>query len=395
VADSSAERLRAGVDATAWANPRGDGRFVRNAVARLVALHPEIEWTLYADAGADGADLPRGAAVRRVAQRRPPADALATGAARSVSDVLRLTRSVSRRDLDVFLSPSVYSYFPVLGVPTVVGLHDLNSITHPELVLPGRRDRALWKLKQAVALRRAARLFTVSEASRDAIADRLGIAAQRIAVVPEAADPIFEPQSQTAVDAALRELGLSRAAGYFVFAAGISPHKGLDTLLGACALLRSRRAVPPLVVAGSLEGPYASAGGSVARIAEELGLGPESLRLPGFVSDRDLAALYSGAAAAVVPSLAEGFGLAAVEAAACGAPVIASDIGPHREALGDSGLFFEPGNAAALAARLGDVADAGEGRDELGRRARAAAERLSWDETARRLGALLLDAAGR
>ena len=368
---------------------------MRNAVSRLVALHPEVEWTLYLDEGAEDAGLPSGAAVRRVAQRRPPAEALSKGSARGPADLLRLTRAVHGRDVDVFLSPSVYSYFPVFGVPAVVGVFDANSITHPELVLPGRRDRALWRLKQAVALRRAARLFTLSDASRETIARHLRLAEEDVAVVPCAPDPVFEPQPDAVVDGALGELGLSRDAGYLLFASGISPHKGLDTLLEAYARVRSARSVPPLVVAGELEGPYASAGESVAATGSALGLDGEALRLPGFVSDSGLAALHSGATAAIVPSLAEGFGLAAVEAAACGAPVIASDIGPHREALGDAALYFAPGDASALAAALERVLGAPEERAELGRRGRAAAARLSWDESARRLGALLRDAAGR
>lgn len=386
--------LRVGVDATAWANRRGDGRFVRNALDRLVALHPEIEWTLYADAAsAEVAEFPVGARVRRVGQSRAPTEALGTASRRSPADLLRLARAVRPQDIDVFLSPSVYSYFPVRGLRTVVGIHDANSITHPALVLPLRRDRALWRLKQAIAIRRAASLFTVSEASRRAIARHLGVPAETIAVVPEAADPVFEPQPEVEIDAAIREVGLSREEGYFVFAAGISPHKGLDALLEAYALLSSGPvAVPPLVVAGSLEGPYASATGEVIARAATLGIG-DSLRFPGLISDRGLASLYSATTGAIVPSLAEGFGLAAVEAAACGSPVVASDIGPHRETLRDAALFFEPGDARALSAQLARLIDAPRDRSELGRRARAAAARFSWDETGRRLGTLLVDAA--
>jgi glycosyltransferase involved in cell wall biosynthesis len=387
--------LRVGVDATAWANPRGDGRFVRNVVRSLTALYPEVDWTLYADASsAAGIDLPGGASLRPVRQRRPSAEALTADSSRRPADLVRLTLAVRPRELDVFLSPSVHSYFPVLRVPSVVGLHDANAMTHPRLVLPSRRSRALWRMKQALAVRRAARLFTVSQASRAAISDHLGLAARTVAVVPEAPDPAFFPQPPEAIETALRELGLSREAGYFVFAAGISPHKGVESLVEAYALLRGRsRSLPPLVLAGSLGGPYVSAAGSVRRRITALGLA-ESVRLTGFVSDRQLACLYSGATAAIVPSLSEGFGLPAVEAAACEAPVVLSDIRPHRETLGDVALFFPPGDAPALCERLGRLLDAPGERPVLGRRARAAAARLSWDESGRRLYALLADAGG-
>jgi glycosyltransferase involved in cell wall biosynthesis len=386
--------LRAGIDATAWPNQRGDGRFVRNAVRRLVALYPDVEWVLYADApSAERIEVPDGASVRPVRQGRPPTEALGTTSSRRPADLARLILAVRRREIDVFLSPSVYSYFPVLGVPSVVGLHDANAMIHPRLVLPSRRDRLLWRIKQALAVRGAAHLFTVSHASRAAISDHLGIPAETIGVVPEAPDPVFTPQPADAIEAACRAHGLSREQGYFVFAAGISPHKGLESLLDAYVLLRSRsRSVPPLLVVGSLQGPYASAGGSVRGGIEGRGLGG-IVRLPGFVADRPLACLYSGATAAIVPSLSEGFGLAAVEAAACGAPVVLSDIGPHRETLGGSALFFPPGDSRALRERLARLLDSPEDRRLLGERARAAAARLSWDDTARRLRGLLADTA--
>jgi glycosyltransferase involved in cell wall biosynthesis len=364
-------------------------------VRSLVAAHPEASWTLYADeASAAAIDLPGSASVRAVRQRTAPTEALATGSSRSLADVVRMVRAVRRGDVDVFLSPSVYSYFPVIGVPSVVGLHDANAMTHPRLVLPSRRDRTMWRAKQALAVRRAARLFTVSNASQRAISDHLGVAAETIAVVPEAPDPAFAPQPAEDVEATCRQLDLSRQGGYLVFAAGISPHKGLSSLIEAYSLLRARAGeVPPLVVAGSLRGPYASPADSVRGEIEARRLG-DAVRLPGFVSDRDLACLYAGATAAIVPSLSEGFGLPAVEAAACGAPVVLSDIGPHREALGDAALYFPPGDAPALSERLARLLGAPGEREGLGERARAAASLLTWDETARLLHRLLAEAAG-
>src|SRR5439155_3192020 len=102
-----------------------------------------------------------------------------------------------------------------------------------------------------------------------------------------------------------------------------------------------------------------------------------------------LAALYSGAAAAVVPSLAEGFGLPAVEAAACGTALILSDLLPHRESLCEAALYFRPGDVAALHAHLEQIL-ANEGlRRSLAEQARAAVAGLSWDATAERLRELV------
>jgi glycosyltransferase involved in cell wall biosynthesis len=387
--------LRVGIDATAWENPRGDGRFVRNAVRRLVALYPALDWTLYVDAATvDEIEAPNGARLRAVTHRRRVASGPGAKSTRSPVHLARQTLAARRRDLDAFLSPSVYNYFPVIGVPSVVGLHDATATTHARLVLPSRRDRVLWGAKQRLALRLAGRLFTVSETSRAAISSNLGLPASAIAVVPEAADPVFTPQPRAAIDSALTDIGVRGEQGYLVFAAGMSPHKGLDTLVEAFASLRESRPAPPLIVAGSSEGPYPSLAKAVRERVRALGL-EDAVRFPGFLSDHALACLYSAATAAIVPSLTEGFGLSAIEAAACGAPVVLSDIGAHRETLGDAGLLFPPGNRRALHERLEQLlSDRDEGR-RIGERARTEAGRYSWDETAGRLHDLLLEAARR
>jgi glycosyltransferase involved in cell wall biosynthesis len=384
--------LRVGIDATAWRNPRGDGRFVRNAVRRLVALHPEVEWLLVVDAGDDDGGFPEAVRLRPVRFGRAPVEALSAESARSPRDLLRLWRSVRPGEVNAFLSPSVYSYFPVRA-PALVGLHDANAVLRPELVLPTRRARVLWSVKQRVALRRAARLFTVSEAARSELCRALGLQPAEVAVVPEAPDPAFASRPAEAVSSVLGRHGLSREEGYFLFSAGISPHKGLDTLVDAYAAVRRERpAAPPLVIAGALAGPYASAGGDLRERIAASGIETAAV-LTGFVPDEELACLYTGATAAVVPSLGEGFGLPAVEAAACGAPSVLSDIGPHRETLGDAALFFPPGDADALRGALRRLLDDRRLGLSLADRARAAAGRLSWDEAAGRLHALLMEAA--
>ena len=104
--------------------------------------------------------------MRRVALSAPPG----AGSTRPLGDLVRLTLAARRDSVDVFLFPSVYTYFPVPRVPTVVGVHDLIATELPELTLPSRRARLAWDLKQRLAVRRARIVFTVSEASRAALA---------------------------------------------------------------------------------------------------------------------------------------------------------------------------------------------------------------------------------
>jgi glycosyltransferase involved in cell wall biosynthesis len=306
-----------------------------------------------------------------------------------------MTRAVRRDRLDAFLFPSVYTYFPVVGTPTVVGLHDTIVESLPDLTVPSRRERAAARLKHTIAVRRASRLFTVSEASRGAIAAQFKIPAEELQVVPEAPDPVFTPRSGDRLVTGLAEAGLTGADRYFLYAGGISPHKNVETLIDAYALARGEQSdgVPLLVLVGDLEREtYLSSAASVRERIARHGLA-EDVRLPGFVSDEVLACLYSGSTAVVIPSLAEGFGLPAVEAAACGAAVALSDLPPHHETLGTAALFFPPTDVDALATILRCLSEDESLQSDVAARARDAVAGLTWDAAAAELRTLIHEAA--
>lgn len=382
--------MRVGIDGTGWSNRRGHGRFTRNVVGRLVEAHGDATYVVYVDkTSMQQLELPSNVEVRPVALSRPSVEAESR---RGIRDLLRLSWSVSRDRPDVFLFPSLYTYFPVIGMPTVVGVHDTIAEEHPQLTLPTRSARTNWSAKRRLALRRATRLFTVSQAARMALVERFGLREDRIAVVSEAPASAFRPRDGLDVETALAALGLGTRS-YFLFAGGISPHKNLETLLDAYSKLREARdAVPPLVLVGDLDDEsYLSAADRVRRRIATLELA-EHVRLPGFVSDETLACLYSGATCVVLPSLAEGFGLPAVEAAACGAPLVLSDLPAHRETLDGAALFVRPTDVDGFAAALGRVLDDESERDVLARRAQEAVAHLSWDAAADTVRRLLDDA---
>jgi glycosyltransferase involved in cell wall biosynthesis len=283
----------------------------------------------------------------------------------------------------------MYTYFPIVGTPTVVGVHDAIPFELPGLTVPGTRARLYSRAKERLALAQATRLFTVSEASRRAIAAGMGVSSDRLTIVPEAPDPVFQPTSDDAVAAARAAVGLRQGERY---AGGISPHKNLETLIAAMALLAPPR--PRLVAVGDLEREvYVSAAAGVRERIAAHGLESDVL-LPGFVPDQILAALYTGAWMVVIPSLAEGFGLPAVEAAACGAPLVLSDIAAHRETLGRAAVFFPPRSADRLTAELERLLADDPARRAVGQRCREAVAGLSWNATADVLRDLLREATG-
>ena len=382
--------MRVGIDATGWANRRGPGRFTRGAVEGLVAFDRQTTYVMLAPPR-HGPPLPPGADVLRL--RGAAGAPQPAGASRPPTELARLARAASKAKLDAILFPSVHTWFPTAGAPTVVGVHDVIAATMPKLTMPSRRARVLWRCKETLAIRTAKRVFTVSQASRAAIAARWRLDAAQLAIVPEAASAVFRPRTPAQAEAHLHAAGLQPGEPFLLFAGGISPHKNLAVLLGAVALLHSQgRPGPRLVVVGDLDDEYfLSAAGAVRDRVSELGLSDRVL-LPGFISDEALAALYSTATAVVNPSLAEGYGLPAVEAAACGAPLVLSDLPAHREALDGAALFVRPGDEAALAAALGRLVGDERMRAALGRRAAAAVQGLSWDATARSLRAVLASA---
>jgi len=380
--------MRIGVDATSWTNRRGYGRFARNALTRLAERDVETTYVFVVEAGSP-AELP--GERLEVELSRPAAEAASAESYRPPTDLFRLATAVTRARFDALLFPSVYTYFPSVGSPSVVGVHDLIADDFPQLTMPSRRARTFWQLKQRTAIRLAKRLFTVSEAARTDISTRLKIAPDRLAVVPEAPDPAFTPRPDAAVEHARAAIGLAPADRYLLYAGGISPHKDVETLVQGFA--RLGRDGLRLVLVGALDDEaYLSAATAVRARIDDLGV-TDRVALPGFVSDDALACLYTGAAAVVLPSLAEGFGLPAVEAAACGAPVVLSDIPAHRETLGEDALFFPPRDAGRLAEQVEQLLDSDMLSRALAERGHRRVARFSWDVSADALRTLLHEVA--
>jgi glycosyltransferase involved in cell wall biosynthesis len=176
----------------------------------------------------------------------------------------------------------------------------------------------------------------------------------------------------------LRDTASSPIAGsYILFVGDLKPHKNVPVLMHAYAHLPAGvRSSTRLVIVG--DGP------EKARLharASELGIDAATAFL-GHVPDRVLTGLYSGAAAVVLPSLAEGFGLPVLEAMSRGVPVVVSDVPALRETTADAGLRFDPRKPESLAAVLVDLLSDSSLRAEYGRRGRERAAAFSWERTA-------------
>lgn len=359
----------------------------------MVALAPEHRFVCFGDRRAFEAFPLEAPNVERVevALDASPTLAAAADGARSVSDMLRLTSAVRRAAPDVFFSPSVYTYFPLpLGMRAVVTIHDAIAERFPHLTLPSARARLFWKLKVKLAIAQANIVLTVSEYSRRDLQRVLGIAPQRLRVAVEAPAEAYHPVPPDESLAAARAVGVTAGAGWFTYVGGFNPHKRIDLIIRAHADLARTMSTPPhLLLVGTTTGDvfHGESGRLRALIAE---CGTESLvHWTGFVPDERLRQLHAGAIAAVLPSECEGFGLPAVEAAACGAPVIATTESPLPELLAGGGIFVAPGDLPALTDAMRRLATDPTHRAALGAEALRQTRRLTWEAGARAaLGAI-------
>jgi glycosyltransferase involved in cell wall biosynthesis len=365
----------------------------------MAAMAPDDTFLCFVDRrAAQRFDLSaRNVELIEVPQRTSPTTAAAAEGFRTPMDMLRLTRAVWRVAPDVFFSPTVYTFFPLPpGLRAVVTVHDTIAERFPALTLPTRRDRIFWKLKVWLALKQARLVLTVSEFAARDIASILGVDEERIRVAVEAPAPAFrESDSPERVAQAAARAGVPAGSQWFTYVGGFNPHKRVDVLIEAHAeVARQIPDDPPhLLLIGTRTGDvFHQAGQDLDRLVADAGT-DRLVHWTGFVEDDELRYLHAGAIAAVLPSECEGFGLPAVEAAACGTPVIATTASPLPTLLEGGGIFVDPGDPAPLAEAMMTLLGNGVLRATLGNRAQERASALDWGDAARVSLAALSEAA--
>ena len=349
--------LSVGINASPLAAPRtGVGRYITGLLGALERNpDPEVRCrALFAPGAAirspTGIAARAFAAVRAAAKRLPAAYALA--------DAARAAVLVSEQRRGLTLYHETNHAAPPFSGPVVLTVHDLSTLIVPETEEPARVRHFAPALRMHT--RRAARVITPTDAIATQVIERLGVARDRIRVIPYGVSERFGPDGPTASPVPGR---------YVLYVGAIGPRKGVDTLLQAWrALAQPLRRDHALVLVGPLQR-----------------LDPAALDdavLLGYVRDDELPPLFRGAAAFCYPSRYEGFGLPLVEALACGAVTVASDDPALVEVAGGCALHFERGNSEALAAALTRALQDEELRRELTRKGPLRAAQFTWDRMA-------------
>lgn len=267
------------------------------------------------------------------------------------------------------------------NLPTASILYDLIPLVHRERYLENPLVRA-WYEEKLGHLRRADRLLSISESSRQEYLDHLGLAPEKVVNVSTAADSQFRPLFIDAgQEIALRQrYGLSRP--FAMYTGGIDHRKNIEGLTRSYALLpRSLRAAHQIAVVCAVQ-PQARA--ALEELGRAQGLASGEMVLTGFVPEEDLLALYNLCKTFVFPSWHEGFGLPALAAMACGRPVIGAGTSSVPEVIGLAEALFDPHDDAAIAAKLEQILEDESWRAHLVAHGLEQARNFSWEASTNR-----------
>ena len=350
------------------ARPAGAGVYTCRLAAELDRLREcDLQLLARRDDAGRWHDLAPGATVHAVV---PPARPARLG-----WEQTRAPAFAARLGVDVWHGPH-YTVPLRLWVPAVTTIHDLTFVDHPEW---HERSKVLFFRRMIPAsAARAAAIVAVSGATAEAIEEVLEPAAPVLTIAHGVDHDRFRPAPSGGTEdrALLDPLGVRPP--YIAFVGTIEPRKAVPTLVEAFARLAADHPGLRLVLAGADGWGTEEARAAIAAS----GVATRVVRVR-WVPDGALPALLRQAAAVAYPSHEEGFGLPALEALACGAPLVTTAESPMAEIAGPAALLVPPGNAGALAWALNRILTDADLTDRLRREGPKSAAPYTWEASAR------------
>ena len=286
---------------------------------------------------------------------------------------LLLPWAVDRLNVDVFHSPD---FIPPLRAktPSVITIHDLAFLIYPHFLT---KESARYYGQIDRAARHADQIIAVSESTKQDLIKMLGTPEDKITVIYEAADPMFQPEDRAAALRHVQEL-YDLPSEFVLFVSTIEPRKNVAGLLRAYRRLRDDYKLTPALVLAGAPGWLSD---DVHELVKKLGLGKQCYFL-GRVSSHDLLQLYNAAQCLVQPAFYEGFGRTPLEAMACGTPVIVSNVSSLPEVVGDAALLFDPQEDEELTVAMWRVLTDKSLQEELRAKGFQRAAAFSWERAA-------------
>jgi glycosyltransferase involved in cell wall biosynthesis len=285
----------------------------------------------------------------------------------------RFDAHVRRQKFDVYHEPNI---LPMrFDGPTVITVHDLSWIRHPE-AHPTERVKDMNRHFES-GLRQANAIITDSEFVKRELMEVFGVASERITPILLGVEAMFTPLAPAETQAVLAQHRLKHGQ-YFLALGTLEPRKNLSLALRAHQQLPAQtRQRYPLVLIGMQGWHTAELERQMAPLVQV-----GEVRQLGYVPSLELATIMAGATALVYPSLYEGFGLPPLEAMACGVPVICANTSSLPEVVGDAGVLIDPRDEGALASAMRRMADDPATRADLSGKAALRAREFTWGRCA-------------
>jgi len=278
------------------------------------------------------------------------------------------------RSVDVFHGLDARLPGPWMKAKTVVTIHDVfSALQSTEFATP--EFRAMKRARYQELIARAERIVCVSQAVKRDVQATLNPDPSKLRVVYEAGGEGFYPRSPEEIRLVRLKHGLD--APYFMFIGSVNKRKNVPAQIEAfCRARAQAKSDAVLAIAGRI----GYGGEEIRELIQRAGYG--AVKLLGYVPDEDVAPLYSGAQGLLFATLYEGFGIPAVEAFACGCPVIGANVGSLPEIIGDAGLLADPKNVDSIALQIMQLMNDEGLRKTLAEKGKARAPLFSWDKAA-------------
>lgn len=275
--------------------------------------------------------------------------------------------------IDVFLSPDGYCSLRT-PVPTCLVIHDLAFEHYPEHFKLSHKH--YWKFFQPRFARKAKRIVTVSEFSRQDIISHYGIEEAKIDIACNGAHDAYRPLRWDEKEAVKKKY--ADGCEYFVFAGALHPRKNIVNLLKAfVAFKKMQRSDMKLVIVGRFGWKY----DEVLEMKENMPF-KDDVKWVGYMDVDELSQVTGAAYAMVYPSYFEGFGIPILEALKCDVPAIVSNTSSMPEVAGDAGLLVDPNDAEDIAAKMEQLYKDENLRTKLIAAAPAQVNKFTWDKAA-------------
>lgn len=362
--------MKIGVDARVILKYPGLGRYCRNIIKGLARIDGSNDYTVFTLA-----PLKIKNSRFKVVQVSHPV--------LSYKTFYAFSGLINKYNFDVFFS--TFQVAPLaVACPMTVVVHDMMDLMypdafthHPFFIRMGLKS--FFKFAIPRSIKRSDRIITVSESTRKDLLDYFkDVPPGKVVRILEGVEPSFAPVTQkAALDAVKKKYGIS--GRFILYLGSIKPYKNLSGVVEAFGRLRNRHGIKDveLVIAGLKHFTV----DDFQKKVDSLGLG-SSVRRVGFISEEDLPALYTLADVFLFPSIWEGFGLPALEAMACGAPVITSNTSSLPEVVGDAGIKVNPLDYDEMALRLKEVLMDTGLRERMRSSGLMRAKEFSWEKAA-------------